>query len=235
MNLGTIIQMAGTPAVGCSVLLGVSFVVIILISWACRNNRSEQSLDVSSPASALLKLIKVHLNPRISRLAIGYRLKKVCAAGKRWQCFGIMLWRCLGEKSLTDFRLWIAARQEKRVMRLWRNRNCLPREQDKGVTVKGAAVMNPNLSDGKRQIFRLVDERHAKNMTTMIWVGDASGLDTEWESLLYDRQKTRNKLPNPTQCCKNGGHENVRVALTPNNESAAILRSNIVVFFSFSF
>ncbi len=204
-------------AIRSSVLLGVSIVVIILISWACRNNRSKQSLDASSPASALLKLIKVHLNPRISRLAVGYRLEKVCAAGKRWQCFGVVFWNRFCEKPLSYLRLWIRARQEKIIMGFWCDVHGLPRKQYKSMAISGATVMNPNLADGKRQVFRLVDECHTKDTTTICWVGDAGCLDSEWESLLYNGQPKSDKLPNPVPCCDYGRHSHVRVARTPNS------------------
>jgi len=138
------------------------------------------------------------------------------SAGKRWQRLGVILWRCLCEKSLLDLRLWIATRQEKRMMCLWGNVHSLPRQQDESMAVSGASVMNPNRSDRKRQIFRLVDECHAENVATIRWVGDAGHLDTEWESLLYDRQPKSDKLSNPIPCCDDGCHSHVRVAPTPN-------------------
>ena len=196
--------------------LGVRF--INSISRSLRNDGGKQPLDVSSAESSPNKLVEIDLNPRISSPSVRNRLEKVCAAGKRGISACIKLGRRLVMGGPLYLRLLIRTRQEKIMVRLWRNLNGLPRKQGEGVTVKRTAEVNPNLANGKRQIFRLVDERHTENMTTMTWIGDAGGLDTEWESLLYDGKKEPNELSKSVPRCCNSGHAHVRVALTPNDQ-----------------
>ena len=138
-----------------------------LISRALVNDGSEQSLDAPPAEASSRKLIKINLNPRILLAPSRYGLEKASTAEKCRIITSVRFGRRLVVGSPLNLRLRIRTRQEEVVVRLWRNLNGFPREQDESIAVEWRAIVNPDFADGKRQIFRLVDERHTKDTTMM--------------------------------------------------------------------
>ncbi len=123
----------------------------LMIFWLCFfvlvyhvvksiNNRRRLTFNASPAKSSFLKFVEIYFNPRIALLAIDNCLKKISRRIKRWiVIFNELGWVFLDFITL-DFSFGLRVRKEKIKLRLWRNLNSCPRQENKAIIVKSASV-----------------------------------------------------------------------------------------------
>jgi hypothetical protein len=177
----------------------LAFLGFLFLLWLCaRKNRRKFSLNTPLAELSTFEFIKVYLNPRISLVAIGDCLKKVCTAAKGWIIVFAELWWCFLELITMDFSFGVRVRQEKIKLRFWRNLNRSPRQQNEGIVVKSASIMDADTMDEKRGVFRLVDKRNEKNWRSLTWVcsGESVSINSKWDSSFQNIQAEPDKIFN---------------------------------------